>query len=237
MTESVIPAPDLEAVQTDTAAIVAQAEAVVVANDADLEVASRVLKDVATNKKSLEDRRDFFVRPLNDQVKNINTLFKTLAAPLLEADRVIRLKVTDYRTAQAEIARREQERINAAARAEQERLNELARKEQERLDKIAAAQQAKANKAAEKKGIEAPVIVAPVVVAETVAAPVVIAPPPVTVGNVTTRKVWKFKVVNAALVPREFLYVDERMIREAIAAGTREIAGVSIYQEEQIAVR
>jgi hypothetical protein len=50
-------------------------------------------------------------------------------------------------------------------------------------------------------------------------------------------KVWKFEVLNTALVPREFLIVDETAIRRAIAAGTREIAGVRIYQEDQLRVR
>jgi hypothetical protein len=45
------------------------------------------------------------------------------------------------------------------------------------------------------------------------------------------RKVWKHEVTDAAAVPREFLVVDETAIRRAIAAGTRAIAGVKIFEE------
>lgn len=244
---------EIEVVKAEALATVASATSIVVASDSDLAHAASVLKDVAGMKKSLEDRRTFFVKPLNDQVKKINALFQELAVPLVDADFSIRKKVADYRNAQAEAARNEQERLNEIARqeqarlaeiarVEQARLNEIARKEQERLDKIAAKEQAKADKAAEKKGTEAPVIVAPTVVAAVVApVPVVVAPviaaPPKTVGNMVGRKVWKFKVTDPAIVPRSYLYVDEQMLRAAVRDGVREIPGVSIYQEEEITIR
>jgi hypothetical protein len=137
-------------------------------------------------------------------VKKINDLFKTLAAPLLEADALIRRKVSDYRFAQAEIARKEQDRLN----------------------KLAAQQQARLAKKAEKRGVEAPKIVAPVV-----------PPPPTRVGNLSTRKVWKFTVTDETKVPREYLVVDETKIRKFVAAGVREIPGVNIYQEEETVIR
>jgi hypothetical protein len=50
-------------------------------------------------------------------------------------------------------------------------------------------------------------------------------------------KVWKFEITDAVAVPREYLSVDEVLVREAIRSGVREIAGVRIYQEEQLRVR
>lgn len=50
-------------------------------------------------------------------------------------------------------------------------------------------------------------------------------------------KVWRFEVTDPTLVPREFLAVDEVAIRKAVMAGSREIAGVRIYQEDKLSIR
>lgn len=50
-------------------------------------------------------------------------------------------------------------------------------------------------------------------------------------------KRWVFEITNATLVPREFLQVDEKKVKEAVAAGTRTIAGIRIYQDESISLR
>lgn len=50
-------------------------------------------------------------------------------------------------------------------------------------------------------------------------------------------KRWVFEVTDPSGVPREFLQVDEKKIREAVAAGTRAISGIRIYQDESISLR
>lgn len=139
--ENIEQSKEIQEVHTQTSSIVSAAKSIVIENDFDLNKASIVAKDISDTKKSVEERRQFFVRPLNEQVKKVNDLFKILAAPLLEADTLIRSKVGAYRTAQAEVAR----------------------KEQARLDALAAKQQAALDKKAEKQGVEAPIITAPVV--------------------------------------------------------------------------
>ena len=44
-------------------------------------------------------------------------------------------------------------------------------------------------------------------------------------------------VVDPMTVPREYLVVDEKAIRAAVRAGVREIAGVRIYEDVEMAVR
>jgi len=81
--------------------------------------------------------------------------------------------------------------------------------------------------------------------ADVVAAPVIkeVAPAPVanttkaTLGSAVGRMVWKFEVQDPAQVPRAYLAVDEKAIRTAVGAGVRDIPGVRIFQEEQIAGR
>jgi hypothetical protein len=55
--------------------------------------------------------------------------------------------------------------------------------------------------------------------------------------GVTVREVWEFRVVDAALVPRAYMKVDEAAIRAAVAAGVREIPGVVIEKGQQVIAR
>lgn len=71
------------------------------------------------------------------------------------------------------------------------------------------------------------------------AAPIVVAPSPSLAPSKLNgaAKAWKFKVTDPALVPREFLVVDETLIRKAVGAGSRSIPGVEIFQEDQLRIR
>jgi hypothetical protein len=105
---------------------------------------------------------------------------------------------------------------------EQERLRqeEIKRLQQEEAAKIIEAYQ---------KGEEIPL-------------PTVIAPPKaptmtkVDFGKTVAKKRWTFQVLIPSLVPRQYMMVNDQAIRDAIKAGTRDIPGVRIYQDEQLAV-
>jgi hypothetical protein len=56
-------------------------------------------------------------------------------------------------------------------------------------------------------------------------------------GSAHTRKRWKFEVTDAMQVPRQYLMVDDRLLRAAVSDGEREIPGVRIYAEDDLAVR
>lgn len=129
-----------EVKQTTEGMLVAGME-LTIAGDVDLKIAADILQSIAKQKKLIESRRQFFVKPLNDQVKKINDLFKPLATKLAEVDMSIRGKVNKYRSDQAAIAA----------------------KEQKRLDDLAVKQQVRLDKKSEKTGVEAPKIIAPVV--------------------------------------------------------------------------
>lgn len=50
-------------------------------------------------------------------------------------------------------------------------------------------------------------------------------------------KRWVYEITDLTQVPREYLQVDEKKVKEAIAAGARAIAGIRIYQDESISLR
>jgi len=186
-----------------------RANELIIQTDVDATEATNILGFIATAKKKLEEKRTFFVGPLNGQVKNINNLFKQYNAPLDNADGTLRRKVLAYR----------QEQVRQQ-RKEEERLRKLAEKEQQRIEKKA-----------EKKGLPAP---PPLVMPVIKSAPKTMQ---ATLGSATMKTAWDFQVVDENLVPREYLVVDEKKIRAVVKAGIRNIPGVRIYQDDKLAVR
>lgn len=186
------------------------ANGIVIITDEDDTAAKAFLVQVSTARKRWEELRHWFTDPLERQKKAIIARFKADAAPVEEAERIVRAKVAAY-------YREKQE----AARREQERLARLAAKRQER-------QAAKA----EARGEEAP--------APSIPLPSVAAPAKTTrtaEGSVTMRSVWKFEVTDPEAVPREYLIVNERAIGAVVKAGVRQIPGVRIFEVEEVAVR
>jgi len=94
----------------------------------DVKAATEDLSMIAKLKKAVEEKRQEYVKPLNDHVKAVNDYFKLLTEPIREADSITRQKVLDFR-AKEERKRQEQERINQlrmeAAQKEMELKGEL----------------------------------------------------------------------------------------------------------------
>lgn len=83
-----------------------------------VEYGTALLADIARIKKGAEDRRNFFVRPLNQHVKMINDLFKRILAPIEKADQILRSKIMAHR-------QQEQQRIQEELEKEARRKAEL----------------------------------------------------------------------------------------------------------------
>ena len=207
MTE-MVPDAEVKELRTQTDNVVVAANALVVADDKGMGEATELLGWIASAKKGFEKKRRSLVKPLNDHVKMINSMFKDYTVPLDDADNTLRGKVLSYR--------QEQERIR---REEEARLRKLAEEEQARLEKLA-----------EKVGVPPPVVSTPQVQeqAKTTKSDF---------GSVSAKKVWDFEIVDEKAIPAEFLTVNERAIRAAVRAGTRNIPGVKIYQKEELSVR
>ena len=75
-----------------------------ITNDKSYDVAAGYLSMIASVKKEFEEKRKFFVKPLNDHVKNINEMFKTYTDGLSTADMSLRRKLIEYRAKQNALA-------------------------------------------------------------------------------------------------------------------------------------
>jgi hypothetical protein len=212
---------EVEILTIQATAFQTKAEAMVVESDEHVTGATNLLSYIAQSKKSFEDRRTGIVKPLNDDVKKVNDAFKKIEAPLDTATKVLKDKVINYRQEQ-----------------EKKRQAELARVERDR--KVAEDRQKELEAARLQELLTTGVIPEKITPVQPVA-PVELPPEIPTkvnasLGSSTVRKVWDFEIVDPALVPRLYLTVEEKLIREAIKAGVREITGVRIFQKDQLSI-
>jgi phosphomannomutase len=56
-------------------------------------------------------------------------------------------------------------------------------------------------------------------------------------GLLYTQKKWDYSIDNSALVPVEYMSIDEKKIKEAVANGIRNIPGVQIFEKEELVMR
>jgi hypothetical protein len=167
--------------------------------------ASTFLAGVKTRLNRIEEVRVFYTKPLVEQQRNLNALFKQQSDPLTAVFNLVNGAVKDYL--------REQERI---ARAQEEKL----RIEQE-----------KKNAKLEAKGKTPDFTPAPTVERAPTGFSSGMG------GGVSAQKVWTHKIIDEALVPRQYLIVNEQAIKDAVKSGTRSIAGVDIYEDFKTQVR
>lgn len=113
--QAVMNTPELSGAAT----LVAQASLLKVESNEQAIEAGRMLVQLKGWRSQVENRRQFFTRPLKEHAKRIEALFKPMLEKLDEADTVIRAKVISYR-AKAEVsAREEQQKLLAEAQAAQ----------------------------------------------------------------------------------------------------------------------
>lgn len=187
------------------------------------------LVQVNTAIARLEELRLSMTRPIDQGLRAIREFFRGPTERLERAKSQIKRAMIAYDEEQQRIAREAQRRAEEQAR--------LAREEQERkareLEQRAAAERAAGNaRAAARLETRAEVaqdraasVVAPTFVAETPK-----------VKGVSGRRVWKYRVKDANLVPREYLMLDDKKIGAVVRAMRKDtnIAGIEVYDEPDL---
>lgn len=104
------------------------ATALVITSDDNVKSATNDLSIISGLKKSIEEKRKDYTQPINEHLRAVNEAFKQFTEPLLNADKITRSKIMDYR-AEQERQRQEAEKINRlrieAAEAEMRLKGEL----------------------------------------------------------------------------------------------------------------
>jgi G3E family GTPase len=198
------------------ATVLEQANALAVRDEEGIKTGATLVRACVDAGKELERIKRSFTDPLMERVNGIRATFKEPTDTLASAELIVRTKVDLFRR-EEEKRRRDEE---AAARKERE-----------------AAEQRRAEdaKALRDAGLDAKQVAAAM---PTIPPVQVEAPMPKLVraeggAGFTSVKKWTFEVTDENAVPRQFLSVDQRKLDAAIKGGTREIAGVRIFQEEK----
>jgi type IV secretory pathway VirB10-like protein len=255
----------LEVVAAQARAIAEAVGSIEVNDEKSANDATEFLARVARHRKDGDTRRLARTEPYRDTVAAINAGYKSVLDSLKEADGTVRGKLQVWVDAREQQRREEEARLEkeqlareAAARAERERQEaeaEAYRIDAERDARIkaeaakksddeAAAKEAEeaAAKAAEARTAEAATKALPTYeIPKAHVAPA--APLKSASGGASTQKVWKFEIVDKALVPDRHKVVKDSLIRDEMRETLRatdappNIPGVRFYQEDRLAVR
>lgn len=194
-------------------------------NDGDKEAACRLLKEVSEYNKALTAQRQELTKPLKDEARAIEAEYKKPLDFLKEADATIRAKINAYLTA-------ERKRIEAEALAAKQAAEDEALRQAEALekDKAAAAQYDEVTAAAIRESIDEKQnsLIEATAKQEKINQ---------SSETAVVRQIWTFRVTDISKVPAEFLLINEKAVREAIRSGVREISGISIFSESQVAIK
>lgn len=214
--------PDLKsdaavvAIQGDVGKLTAFAQTVAIKTADGYQLAASHLTAIKGLLKKISDAHSRVKAPLLAATRELDKQKNEASQPLEQAELLIKRAMGTYTLEQQRLQREEQARRDAEARKEQEKLQQRAAK---------AAASGKVEKAAQLEQ-QAATVVAPVVTIEQPK-----------VAGIVTREVWKFEVTDPALVPREYLSVDEKKIGAVVRGlkGDAKIPGVRIYADTQIA--
>jgi len=125
---SIVPVEVIQKAESDAALMAQQAEAIQVTTTEQEEQAYTTLTQIKQAIKTIESKRKEITKPLNTSLKTTNAMFKKLAAPFIEADRIVRDKVMDFRQLQEKKAEKElkrRQKIQAAHEAKGHETHEI----------------------------------------------------------------------------------------------------------------
>lgn len=196
--------------------------------------------------KKLDQKREDLISKPQAYVKSINSIVKALTEKLYSTKKddvtvvsMTKEKITQYRAVE-EQRRREREQ------AQQKAADELQKRLDKENEELKRKLQEEAQKKAEQNAIAKGQDPTKVVVAEVKVESIQVVRPVLSKKGTTTRtetgaayqkKHWTFKVVDASVVPREYLVVSDNKVRDAIRGGLRTIPGIEIYEEDSTSFR
>jgi len=208
------PTAALSIVQPRITALAARSVILKITDAASSQEANNALIEVTSMHKAVKEKLETITKPMNQALKAARDFFNPALAQLDTLALQLRQGIVAYNRAAALVA--ENQRKEAA-------------------DKAEAAAAKGDMKAALAHATDAVSVVAPAR-AVMASSAVATAASNIKHAQVTTRKRWTFKVVNLKKVPREYLELNEKVVRATISSGIREIDGLEIFQEDGLAV-
>lgn len=204
----------LQELEKGAVTILERINAIMVKTADDYVSAAEFKKECKARQKDVNEAFDPIVKDANTAWKKAIDQRTKYLAPYVEAENAVDAKIRVYLNEEERKRREEEARVQEAQRKEAARL-------QKRSEK--AAEQGKTEKAEELRERAEQTQIATPIIPSTVPK----------VAGMVKRKIWKFKIVNASLIPREYLVPDEVAIG-AVARAMKEktnIPGVQVYED------
>lgn len=216
-----IAAPEAATLITDATGVLTSAEAYAIDSAPMYQLAAEELQGIKKRVKDLNDRRVFITKPLDEAKARVMDLFRRPLEILGQAETLLKRSMLNYQNEQERLRQERETEARRAAAEETERLRREQEKQAAKLEKKGNVEEAAAVRAAPVAPV--PVVVAPVETPK--------------VKGISTREVWKARVVDAARVPREYLVVNDKMLAQVAQAtkGQLVIPGVEFYSEQVLA--
>lgn len=206
-----------EVMRPIVSAIVARAQAVEITDAESYCSAANLLLQIKDGRKSVDKKFEKTVKAAHEAHKSVLALKNEVAAPLDKAEAILKPKLIAWKKKEEEAQKAEEARLQAEAkkRADDETLAAAAQAEKE------------GDKATAEAILNAPVEVAPVVLLQSTPK----------VDGISFKKVWKFRVVNEAIVPDEYWMLNLDAIGDVVTAlkDKTNIPGIEVYPEDNMA--
>lgn len=194
-------------------------------NEADKENAVIMLKEISDYKKAIKKQEDELSSDAKKELAEIKAMFNEPKSFLNDAEEIVRGKINHFLNEQR--ARIEAEALAIKQKAEDEALKQA--EELEALKSGAGEYDAVTRKAM----IEAIEAKQNKIIDATAKQPEINQ----SSANSVVRKVWAFRLTDLSKVPLQYLQLNETAVRNAIKSGERNIAGLEIFQECQVAIK
>ena len=194
-----------------------KAAMVQVHNDAELVAAADFLDGVVKLKKEIHKTFDPIVKAAHQAHKMATNKRKEILEPVERAERITKRAMGDYRLEQEKAQRQLEEEEKRRIEAEKARIAETAKKLADEGDYAKAAVELRKTFDLHSNVPEATP----------------------KMDGVSYRDVWRFRVVNEALIPRHYLIVDDTKIGGVVRAlkGDTDIPGVEVYCDKVVVSR
>jgi len=251
-----VEAVETEEIKTETVVLSEQTQRLVVASQADFEMAGSLLVSIARARDKISKTFDGLIKKAHELHKDVIAQKKTLDDPMANAEKQIRgvmgayqaqIEAERQRAARAEQARQDEERRQAQAKADEERRIQLKADEEARLAH-AIALEAEGKKAEAQRILNAPPPPPPMPAPVVQTTPAIHIPEAPKANGVSFRQNWKARVVDANLLIQAIaaghqavnLMVPNQSALDGIAKalkGEARIPGVEFYSETVSSVR
>lgn len=194
-------------------------------NEADKENAVIMLKEISEYKKAIKKQEDELSSDAKKELAEIKAMFNEPKSFLNNAEEIVRGKINHFLNEQK--ARIEAEALAIKQKAEDEALKqaeelEVLKSGAGEYDAVTRKAMIEAIEAKQNKLIDATAKQAEINQSS---------------ANSVVRKVWAFRLTDLSKVPLQYIQLNETAVRNAIKAGERNIAGLEIFQECQVAIK